>query len=47
MQATATAPAGPAQDEGLVLARRQITAARERGTTPSDGGSSGRTDTND
>jgi hypothetical protein len=33
--------------EGLVLARRQIAAARERGSAASDGGSTGRTDTND
>ena len=42
-----TAPAtGPAQ-AGLVKARRRIQAARERGVTPSDGGSTGRTDGND
>ncbi|MFE5923194.1 hypothetical protein [Streptomyces sp. NPDC056468] len=38
---TETAPAG------LVKARRRIQAARERGVTPSDGGSTGRTDGND
>ncbi|MFJ6654849.1 hypothetical protein ACIQNG_00530 [Streptomyces sp. NPDC091377] len=44
---TATAPTtGPAQP-GLVKARRRIQAARERGVTPSDGGSTGRTDGND
>lgn len=43
----APTPTSTTEDESLVLARRQITAARERGTTPSDGGSSGRTDTND
>lgn len=32
---------------GLVKARRRIQAARERGVTPSDGGSTGRTDGND
>ncbi|WP_329368814.1 hypothetical protein OG896_24775 [Streptomyces sp. NBC_00669] len=32
---------------GLVLARRQIAAARARGTAPSDGGSTGRSDGND
>ncbi|MEU3099120.1 hypothetical protein ABZ690_31420 [Streptomyces sp. NPDC006967] len=44
---TATNPeTGPAQT-GLVKARRRIQAARERGVTPSDGGSTGRTDGND
>jgi hypothetical protein len=33
--------------DGLLLARRQIVAARTRSATPSDGGSTGRTDTND
>ncbi|WP_340560737.1 hypothetical protein [Streptomyces sp. GSL17-111] len=43
----ATTPtAGPAQ-AGLVKARRRIQAARERGVTPSDGGSTGRSDGND
>lgn len=32
---------------GLVRARRQIAAARTRGATPSDGGSTGRSDGND
>ncbi|MFI1436718.1 hypothetical protein [Streptomyces lydicus] len=32
---------------GLVRARRQIQAARARGTTPSDGGGTGRSDGND
>lgn len=32
---------------GLVRARRQINAARTRGATPSDGGSTGRSDGND
>jgi hypothetical protein len=32
---------------GLIMARRRIAAARERGVTPSDGGSTGRTDGND
>lgn len=35
------------QESGLVRARRSIKAARERGATPSDGGSTGRTDGND
>ncbi|SCF93319.1 MULTISPECIES: hypothetical protein [unclassified Streptomyces] len=39
-------PTGPTQP-GLVKARRRIQAARERGVTPSDGGSTGRTDGND
>ncbi|WP_431980822.1 hypothetical protein [Streptomyces qinglanensis] len=46
-----TAPAatkgGTAQGSGLVKARRNISAARERGITPSDGGGTGRTDGND
>ncbi|WP_265737836.1 hypothetical protein [Actinacidiphila oryziradicis] len=33
--------------DGLVRARRQIVAARSRSATPSDGGSTGRTDGND
>ncbi|MFE4830861.1 hypothetical protein [Streptomyces sp. NPDC056672] len=37
---------GPAQ-AGLIRARRRIQSARERGVTPSDGGSTGRTDGND
>lgn len=32
---------------GLVKTRRRINAARQRGVTPSDGGSTGRTDIND
>ncbi len=43
---TTTPTAGPVQP-GLVKARRRIQAARERGVTPSDGGSTGRTDGND
>lgn len=39
--------AADAPKPGLVKARRRINAARERGITPSDGGSTGRTDTND
>ncbi|MEU7183086.1 MULTISPECIES: hypothetical protein [Streptomyces] len=46
-----TAPAakadGTSQGPGLVKARRNISAARERGVTPSDGGGTGRTDSND
>ncbi|MEC3995039.1 hypothetical protein VSR01_16460 [Actinacidiphila sp. DG2A-62] len=34
-------------DSGLVVARRQIAAARTRGATPSDGGSTGKGDGND
>ncbi|WP_217185101.1 hypothetical protein [Streptomyces sp. AC495_CC817] len=37
----------PTTASGLVKARRRIQAARERGVTPSDGGSTGRTDGND
>ncbi|ULR52317.1 hypothetical protein [Streptomyces deccanensis] len=37
----------PTTESGLVKARRRIQAARERGVTPSDGGSTGRTDGND
>lgn len=37
----------PAQDSGLVRARRRVQAARERGATPSDGGGTGRSDGND
>ncbi len=44
--ANTTPTTGPAQ-AGLVKARRRIQAARERGVTPSDGGSTGRTDNND
>ncbi|MFJ9680981.1 hypothetical protein ACIRP2_23440 [Streptomyces sp. NPDC101194] len=44
---TATTPTtGPSQ-AGLVKARRRIQAARVRGVTPSDGGSTGRSDGND
>lgn len=43
----ATAPTAEPAAAGLVRARRQIQAARERGVTPSDGGSTGRTDNND
>ncbi|MFF1959355.1 hypothetical protein ACFVWX_20515 [Streptomyces sp. NPDC058220] len=32
---------------GLIRARRAIAAARTRGATPSDGGSTGRSDGND
>ncbi|WP_019063019.1 hypothetical protein [Streptomyces prunicolor] len=35
------------QESGLVRARRSISAARERGATPSDGGSTGKSDGND
>ncbi|WP_411140076.1 hypothetical protein [Streptomyces sp. x-80] len=46
-----TTPAAKAgsttQGSGLVKARRAISAARERGVTPSDGGGTGRTDSND
>ncbi|WP_179200825.1 hypothetical protein [Streptomyces scabiei] len=49
---TASNPANTADEtttttSGLVKARRRIQAARERGVTPSDGGSTGRTDGND
>ncbi|MET8826425.1 hypothetical protein ABZX40_27860 [Streptomyces sp. NPDC004610] len=49
MESTTHAPdAGSTpQGAGLVKARRSINAARERGVTPSDGGSTGRTDGND
>ncbi|WP_446038848.1 hypothetical protein [Streptomyces sp. SID1121] len=43
----ATQAGTPPQGSGLVRARRNISAARERGVTPSDGGSTGRTDGND
>ncbi len=39
--------ANAAPMSGLVRGVRQINAARERGVTPSDGGSTGRTDGND
>lgn len=35
------------QNSGLVRARTKISAARNRGATPSDGGGTGRTDGND
>ncbi|MGW0708160.1 hypothetical protein ACWD4G_19765 [Streptomyces sp. NPDC002643] len=44
---TATSPTTDPARSGLVKARRRIQAARERGVTPSDGGSTGRTDSND
>ncbi|MDT0613507.1 hypothetical protein [Streptomyces lancefieldiae] len=44
---TATTPTTEPVQAGLVKARRRIQAARERGITPSDGGSTGRTDGND
>lgn len=44
---TATPPTTGQTQSGLVKARRRIQAARERGVTPSDGGSTGRTDGND
>jgi hypothetical protein len=37
----------PGKAAGLVKARRSIAAARERGVTPSDGGSTGKSDGND
>lgn len=43
-----TAPAPVAEPTGdLLLSVEQITAARGRATQPSDGGSTGRSDTND
>ncbi|MEU3450381.1 hypothetical protein AB0H29_24610 [Streptomyces thermolilacinus] len=48
MEQNTPATAGtPAQGSGLVRAKRNISAARERGITPSDGGGTGRTDSND
>ncbi|MFJ9740112.1 hypothetical protein [Streptomyces sp. NPDC101166] len=44
---TPTAPTTETVPAELVKARRRIQAARERGVTPSDGGSTGRTDGND
>ncbi|MFE1959221.1 hypothetical protein [Streptomyces sp. NPDC059479] len=45
---TSAAKAGSTpQGSGLVKARRNISAARERSATPSDGGSTGRSDGND
>lgn len=35
------------EGDGLLVARAKVTAARSRGEQPSDGGSTGRTDTND
>ncbi|MCW8218070.1 hypothetical protein ACIPJG_19810 [Streptomyces halstedii] len=35
------------EGEGLLVARRRIAAARSRAEQPSDGGSTGRSDTND
>lgn len=35
------------EDQGLLVARRRITAARSRAEQPSDGGSTGRSDGND
>ncbi|MEU6241119.1 hypothetical protein [Streptomyces sp. NPDC047024] len=42
-----TAPAAAVPAGGLVRSRTLITAARSRTATPSDGGGTGRTDTND
>lgn len=35
------------EDDGLLVARRRIAAARSRAEQPSDGGSTGRSDGND
>ncbi|MDH6704810.1 hypothetical protein P3T27_001513 [Kitasatospora sp. MAA19] len=35
------------EGDGLLVARAKVTAARSRGEQGSDGGSTGRTDTND
>ncbi|MFJ9696651.1 hypothetical protein [Kitasatospora sp. NPDC101183] len=35
------------EGDGLLVARLKVAAARSRGEQPSDGGSTGRTDTND
>lgn len=35
------------EGDGLLVARTKVAAARSRGEQPSDGGSTGRTDTND
>ncbi|MFI6152431.1 hypothetical protein ACIBCA_07050 [Kitasatospora sp. NPDC051170] len=35
------------EGDGLLVARVKVAAARSRGEQPSDGGSTGRTDTND
>ncbi|MDG9709637.1 hypothetical protein [Streptomyces sp. DH10] len=42
-----TQPAAPARSGGLVRSRQLITAARSRTNAPSDGGSSGVSDSND
>ncbi|MEU9413302.1 hypothetical protein AB0E08_47490 [Streptomyces sp. NPDC048281] len=44
---TATSPAAQGEPAGLIRSRRAIVAARGRGTTPSDGGGTGRSDGND
>ncbi|MFG1876688.1 hypothetical protein ACGFIV_17775 [Sphaerisporangium sp. NPDC049003] len=44
---TTTTPSASPGASGLLLAREQISAARTRDAMPSDGGSSGRSDTND
>jgi hypothetical protein len=46
-QNTPASAGNTAQGSGLVRAKRNISAARERGVTPSDGGGTGRTDGND
>ncbi|MEU8565644.1 hypothetical protein AB0C45_29690 [Streptomyces cyaneofuscatus] len=38
---------GTGEDNGLLVARRRIVAARSRAEQPSDGGSTGRSDAND
>ncbi|MFI2908961.1 hypothetical protein ACG2OD_12005 [Streptomyces sp. PDY-4] len=38
---------GNQEDQGLLVARRRIAAARSRAEQPSDGGSTGRSDGND
>ncbi|GGX08437.1 hypothetical protein [Streptomyces noursei] len=43
----AATKAAQSPSSGLVKARRDIKAARERGVAASDGGSTGRTDGND
>ncbi|WP_371496080.1 hypothetical protein OG871_10085 [Kitasatospora sp. NBC_00374] len=35
------------EGDGLLVSRTKVAAARSRGEQPSDGGSTGRTDTND
>ncbi|MEE1786966.1 hypothetical protein PUR71_29275 [Streptomyces sp. SP17BM10] len=35
------------EDDGLLVSRTKVAAARSRDEQPSDGGSTGRTDTND